>query len=136
MKLTRRTTACVFALGIVGALLLISPLQAHHAQRPFYDYGAWIDVEGIVRRFDFRNPHPVLYLEVVESDGSAVEWKLLFPPASVLRRRGWTSEAFVPGERISARGHPSRQPGTYGLARLTITRADGTVAIGGPPADE
>lgn len=115
----------------VGTLLLASPLTAHHSQRPFYDYDQWVEIEGSVNRFAFGNPHPVLYLKVTEPDGETVEWKLLFPPASVLKRRGWTAEQFVPGDTVAARGHPSRQPGTHGMASLTITLPDGTVAFGG-----
>ncbi len=112
-----------------GMLMSASPLSAHHSQRPFYDYGQWVEIEGKVNRFNFGNPHPVLYLEVTEPDGETVEWKLLFPPAAVLMRRGWTAEQFVPGEVVTARGRPSRQPGTQGMAGLTITRSDGTIVI-------
>ena len=130
--------ALLISATAVGVLMHLGPAHSHHAQRPFYDYGAWVEIAGVVQRFNFGNPHPVLHLEVAQPDGSVVEWKLLFPPASVLRRRGWTPEHFVPGERISARGHPSRQPGTFGMAGMTIMRADGTVAIGSspPPEDE
>ena len=120
----------VFA-ATAGTLLLAGPLTAHHSQRPFYDYDQWVEIEGSVNRFAFGNPHPVLYLKVTGPDGETVEWKLLFPPASVLKRRGWTAEQFVPGEVITARGRPSRQPGTHGMAGLTITRFDGTVVFRG-----
>ena len=125
MSLSRLTIYAVAS----GMLVLASPLGAHHSQRPFYDYGLWVEIEGTVNRFNFGNPHPVLYLEVAEPNGETVEWKLLFPPAAVLMRRGWTAEQFVPGEVITARGHPSRQPGTHGMARLTIARSDGTVVF-------
>ncbi|MCZ6475281.1 MAG: DUF6152 family protein [Gammaproteobacteria bacterium] len=127
MRLRKCTVYAVTAV----ALILVNPLNAHHSQRPFYDYSQWVEIEGTVNRFNFGNPHPVLYLQVTEPDGETVEWKLLFPPASVLMRRGWTAEQFVPGDIVTARGHPSRRSGTHGMARLTITRSDGTVAFGG-----
>ncbi len=126
-----RLSIFTFYAVTAGMLMLASPLGAHHAQRPFYDYSRWIEIEGTVNRFHFANPHPVLYLEVAESDGETVEWKLLFPPASVLKRRGWTAEQFLPGDVVTARGRPSRQPGSYGLAGLTITLPDGTVIFRG-----
>jgi hypothetical protein len=43
---------------------------------------------------------------------------------------GWSAKTFVPGEIISATGHPSRAPGTYGLSPLKVARADGTVIPG------
>ena len=69
-----------------------------------------------VQSFLFRNPHPVLYVEVTGEDGEKIVWQIEFPPATVLAKRGWTAESFVPGEVIAARGHPSRIPGTYGIA--------------------
>ena len=110
----------------IAAAVFANTAIAHHAQAPFFDQERTVEVEGVVQRFDFRNPHPVLYIEAEGEDGSRVTWEMQFAPATWLAKRGWTSTTFVPGDRVIARGHPSRQPGTYGLQGGTITKADGS----------
>ena len=51
------------------ALLFSVSLDAHHAQAPFFDQSREVEIEGVVTRFDFRNPHPVLYVDVTNDDG-------------------------------------------------------------------
>ena len=96
----------------LAALLLAAPLAAHHAQAPFFDQSTEVEIEGIVSRFDFRNPHPVLYVDVTDAAGDVVTWEIQFANATAMRRRGWHKDIIGPGERVRARGHPSWNPET------------------------
>jgi hypothetical protein len=106
-------------------LTLTLSFMAHHAQAPFFHQDRTAEVKGVVQRWVFKNPHPVLFVEADEN-GQKVVWEIHFAPASVLGRRGWTAETFKPGDTIVATGHPSRVPGTRGLEHRTITRGDGS----------
>ena len=117
---------CSSTLLVVGILILTGPAEAHHSQAAGFYMDQFIEIEGVIQSFLFRNPHPVLYVEVTGEDGEKIVWQIEFPPATVLAKRGWTAESFVPGEVIAARGHPSRVPGTYGIAGAMITRPDGS----------
>jgi hypothetical protein len=98
---------------------------AHHSQAAAFHMDQWVEIEGIVQRWLFRNPHPVLYVEVIGESNEPVTWQIEFAPATVLAKRGWNPETFVPGQDIAARGHPSRAEGTYGMAAgAEITRED------------
>jgi hypothetical protein len=118
------------SLSIV-AVTLGGLAAAHHAQAPFFDQERTVEVRGTVVRWVFRNPHPVLEVEVEaqSAGGEKVVWEVQFAPATVLAKRGWTEQTFKPGDRVVATGHPSRAPGTYGLEQRSIERADGSPIV-------
>lgn len=118
----------------LAALLLVAPLSAHHAQAPFFDQSTEIEIEGVVSRFDFRNPHPVLYVDVTNDAGEVVTWEIQFANATAMRRRGWHKDIIGPGERVRASGHPSWNPETHGMQGAQVIKADGSV-LGAPVED-
>ena len=121
------------AAGLFG-LLLPALGNSHHAQAPFFDHSREVEIEGVVTRFDFRNPHPVLYVDVTTEDGQIENWEIQFGNATGLRRRGWHRDIIQPGERVSARGHPSRNPETHGMQGARVLKEDGSV-LGAPVED-
>jgi hypothetical protein len=102
---------------------------AHHAQAPFFDQERTVELRGTVVRWTFRNPHPVLEVEVSGDNGEKVIWAVQFAPATVLAKRGWTDQTFRPGDAVVATGHPSRAAGTYGLEHRNLERADGSPIV-------
>jgi len=121
------------AVGL-AAILLSSPLFAHHAQAPFFDQSREVEIEGVVTRFDFRNPHPVLYVDVTNDSGEIEEWQIQFGNATGLRRRGWHKDIIAPGEKVRARGHPSWNQETHGMQGARVIKEDGSV-LGAPTSD-
>lgn len=110
----------------VIVLALGAPAAAHHAQAPFFDQEKTVEIRGVVKGWVFKNPHPVLTIEVAGEDGRNLQWQVQFAPATILGRRGWTAQTFQPGHEVIVTGHPSRATGTYGLEHRTITWADGS----------
>ena len=51
---TLLTSLFLASFSFIGLAL---PLTAHHAIGPFYDSDKPIEIEGVVTRFVFRNPH-------------------------------------------------------------------------------
>ncbi len=121
----------VSILMATGALVSAPSMQAHHAQAPFYDQGSFVEISGVVTRFEFINPHPHIYVEVTDEQGGKIEWAIQFPNRTNMIKRGWNAETVKSGEVLTAVGHPSIAPGTYGLQGATITREDATVLIRG-----
>lgn len=103
--------------------------DAHHSQAPFFDQSRDVQIEGIVQRFDFRNPHAILYVDVKDERGNVQVWNLQFARVAILIRAGITGDSFRPGERITAIGHPSRNPDARGMAGVAVTKDDGTLLI-------
>lgn len=122
-KTARAGVFAALALGLAGVV------SAHHAQAPFFDQDRLVEIRGTVTDWIFRNPHPVLEIEVIGEDGRRIVWALQFAPATLLAKRGWTAETFRPGDAVVATGHPSRAPGTYGLEHRSLERADGSPIV-------
>jgi hypothetical protein len=121
-------------IGAAAAVLLSAPLSAHHAQAPFFDQSREVEIEGVVTRFDFRNPHPILFVDVTNDSGQVEEWQIQFGNATGLRRRGWHKDIIGPGEKIRARGHPSWNQETHGMQGARVIKEDGSV-LGADLAD-
>ena len=114
----RRRVSTVMAalfMGAVGLLIGAASADAHHSQAPFYDLSKTIDIQGTVIQWEFRNPHPILHVEVADQSGKKNVWLLSFHNTTAMRRLGVTAETFTVGMVVKASGPPSRVPGTYGL---------------------
>jgi hypothetical protein len=112
------------------ALVCAVPVLAHHAEAPFYDMNKNVSIKGTVTKWQFRNPHPFLFVEVVDDKGVKREWTIEFVGAVRLAKVGWSAKTFTPGEVVSVSGHPSRAPGTYGISSASVSRADGKIIPG------
>jgi len=120
-------------IAIVAALVaqwFAVTLSAHHSAAAFYDASKSVEIRGVVTSWSFRNPHPYLHVEVTDAKGAKNDWKLEFVGPVRLIKVGWSAKTFTPGEVISAKGHPSRAEGTFGLSPLSVSRADGSIIPG------
>jgi len=108
LKLTKAT---VTAAAAMGALLAAAGAQAHHSFAMF-DRTKEITLTGVVKEWQFTNPHA--YLQMVSQEGAkTTEWSLETTAISSLLRRGLRSTTFSPGDKVSVVIHPLRnaQPG-------------------------
>jgi hypothetical protein len=120
--LARSSTAFVLLLGIG---LCAPPAAAHHSGALFYQMGARIQLKGEVKRWNFRNPHAILELDVKNDKGEIEHWTCETSAPSALRRAGWSQDTIKTGEILTIDGVPARDGSK--LLRITgVTRADGT----------
>lgn len=102
----------------------------HHSFAVFFDGQKAISITGVVKEFQFVNPHGLIKLVVATSDGSTEEWRVETNSPSILRRRGWTPESLKIGEKITINGWPARDNSHYARLRQA-TRANGEL-VGRP----
>jgi len=107
------------------AALGISEAAAHHSAALFYDMKDRISITGQVVRFNFRNPHAIVELQVKGEDGTAQRWTAETAAPSALRRRGWSQESLKPGETVTLNGVRAVD-GSFFMRIISATRADGT----------
>jgi hypothetical protein len=119
------------SLGLAGIAVAIfaSPAFAHHSFAMF-DADSKITIEGIVKEFQWTNPHAWIMLTVANTEGKPEPWAIELNGPSGLVRQGWKPKTLTPGMPISLIIHPLKD-GTHGGQFLAVTLPDGT-QIGNP----
>ena len=100
--------------GIIAACLGlgVAPAFAHHSLAP-YDRTVSRTIEGVVKAYDFANPHVKLSLTVTNSDGSSLDWRFESSNVSRMMALGFNRVSARMGDKITVRYHPLRS-GTAG----------------------
>jgi hypothetical protein len=110
-----------------GAILLsvglARPAGAHHSFAMF-DRTQEIKLKGVVKEWQFTNPHA--YLQVMSVDAQPKEWSLETTALTSLLKRGLRRETFKPGDKVDVVLHPLRNNASGGEL-VSVTMADGMV---------
>lgn len=97
----------VFAIGV--CLAAVSPSAfSHHSQAMYTDASGAISITGVVKKFEFTNPHSFVYLEVTGDGGKPKLWALELQSVTHLKSIGWTAETVKVGEILTAIGRPAK----------------------------
>ena len=114
---------------IAGAVILNvwggSRALAHHSFAMF-DRTREARVEGVVRAFQWTNPHSWIQLLVTDDQGRTVEWSLEGGSPNILGRDGWKRTSLAPGDRIWVLIYPLKDGGPGG-SFLEVHKPDGEV---------
>lgn len=100
--------------------------SAHHSFAMF-DQHKEVKLIGVVREFQFTNPH--IWIQVVVPKAGArpaVEWSIEGASVNTLKRLGWSRRSIKPGDKVTVLINPMKD-GSNGGALKTITLPDGTV---------
>src|SRR5215469_2125634 len=94
----------LMALAIaLGTLPVATPSFAHHSTA-MYNMANPVTVTGVVKRFEWINPHAYIYLEVTDEKGKKVEWQIEMMSLNHLKSYGWMHDTVKAGETISCTG--------------------------------
>ena len=66
----------IIVAAVTLAAICLSPLPtaAHHSVAANYDRNSTLVITGTITEVDMRNPHSQITLDVIEDDGTVVEW--------------------------------------------------------------
>jgi hypothetical protein len=105
--------------------MAVAPVAAHHANSAF-DRSQSVTVTGVVKRWQFINPHAGLFIEVTDDSGKVVEWASEFQGTLDLYRNfSWNKDTFKPGDTVTVTGFPARDGSATMGARIVVF-ADGS----------
>ena len=118
------------ALGLTGIAVAVCaiPAAAHHSFAMF-DAGKRITVAGVVKEFQWTNPHSFILMAVANGEGQVDQWSIEMGGPAGLARQGWVPKTLRPGMNISVIMHPLREG--HGGQFLAVTMPDGT-QLGNP----
>jgi hypothetical protein len=117
----RKTLVSVGAVGGLFAAAL--PSFAHHSAVMFDDQKE-VTVSGVVKEFQYTNPHSWLLVDVKNDDGTVTTWGFEAEGPSTLMRAGIRKSDFSPGTELTISGHPMKD-GRPAAAWTKATRGDG-----------
>ena len=76
---------------------------AHHGNSEF-DLSKIVDVQGVVTKFEWRNPHAYLYLRITDAEGQEHELRIESATPSALVAYGVNLDSFSQGEKVTVTG--------------------------------
>jgi len=109
----------------VAALLLAaaSSAWAHHSATMF-EQTRTITVEGVVKEFQWTNPHSWLLVDVTDKNGKVTTWGFEAEGPSTLQRAGIRPSEFKAGTRVTMTGRPMKDGRPAAIWVLAV-RGDG-----------
>ena len=111
------------ALGCVLSLVSLSSM-AHHSGSMFEEKKT-ITLTGVIKEFQYTNPHSWLIIDVTGDDGKVTSWGFEAEGPSTLLRAGIKKSDFKPGTKITMTGRPMRdgRPAAYWVS--AVRESDG-----------
>jgi len=122
-----------FVLLAAHVVLLAVPVQssAHHAFAAEFDADQRLDLQGVVTKVKWVNPHSWLYFDVKTPDGTVTNWGVEFGNPNALAAKGLKKADLPVGIKVHVKGYRSKNGGPYGYS-VTVTLPDGrTFQTGG-----
>ena len=116
----------IVLLGIAVVVATAPSLaHAHHSFAAF-DRSKKVVLAGVVKDFQWTNPHAWIQLVVQDNKGEKTEWGVECGSPNMMARSGWKRTLLMPGDKVVATVNPLLDGRPNGsLVRITL--ADGTV---------
>ena len=99
------------------------PLVAHHGAAAF-DVGKKVTLKGTVKGWVYSNPHCLLSLDVMGSDGTVVTWIAEGQAPNVISPNGYRKDTFTFGDQVTVIVEPVKNGNPLGRI-LGVVLADG-----------
>jgi hypothetical protein len=134
-----RTRELTAAVGAALASAMALPALAHHSFAAEFDINRPIEVDGVVTKMEFSNPHSWLHLEVTTDSGEKQQWMFEGGAPNALVRRGWNRNSVPAGTQVHVEGFQARDR-SYRASGRVITLPDGSslfmgsTGVGAPKA--
>jgi hypothetical protein len=117
MKIGVPAIAALALSAVSGAAL------AHHSFAMF-DPDRLITQTGIVKEFEWTNPHVWIHIMAPDASGKQVEWSFEMQAVPQATSGGWRSDIVRPGDKVSIEFHPLKD-GSRGGELVAATLPDG-----------
>ncbi len=115
---------------VVGVLLMVVRVSAHHAFAAEYDAKKTVTVSGVVTEFKWSNPHAWVYVQGKDELGRVAKWGFEMGSPGGLTRRGWKREDLKKGDRITIDGFRAKN-GSASANAGAVVLGDGRKLFGG-----
>jgi hypothetical protein len=118
----------VSSLGVVvgAALVAVSvPSLAHHSFAAEFDINRPIQLDGVVTKMQFSNPHSWLHIEVTTEAGEKQAWMVEGGAPNALMRNGWNRNSVPTGTKVHVEGFQAKDRSFRASGReITLPNGD------------
>lgn len=116
----------------LGLVMIPNPLSAHHGTTAF-EMGKSTVVKGTVTKFEFINPHILIYVDAMGDKGDLEHWIAESSSNNHLSRGGYNKNSLKVGDQVIVTGHRAKN-GAYTLElqcqECSVTDSRGKVLLG------
>lgn len=107
-------------MAAAGMMGVIAPAAGHHSTAMF-DYSKNKTLTGVVRAFQWTNPHSFIQVLVPNEQGVQQEWSIECGTPTLMTRMGWSKDSLRSGDKVVVTIAPLRdgRPGGT-LRRATL----------------
>ena len=119
-----------FAIAMIGLPLFTASAFAHHSFA-MYDRDKTDTVNGIVKEYEWTNPHVWIHIMAAEGQNAPREWSFEMQSVQQDAAAGWRPDSVKPGDKVTIEFHPLKD-GSRGGQLMSATLANGQHL--GPPA--
>ena len=110
---------------VVGLLMAVVPVLAHHAISAEFDTTKPIKFTGTVKSVDWMNPHIYVNIEAKDASGKAVVYSVEGGPPNSLYRNGWRKDSLKVGDSVQVSGVRAKKAESNRIGVATIVMPDG-----------
>ena len=115
--------------AIASLLVLSGAVFAHHSTSE-YDQSALVDIEGVISKKFWRNPHVIFHITTDEGE----EWVIGGSSVSSQNRRGISSDVINVGDDITVAGHvSSRRHNNMAMQHILLANGQELMLGNGEP---
>jgi hypothetical protein len=111
-------------IAVLIAILAATPLLAHHSVSKEFDSARAMPITGMITRVEWTNPHVWIYLNVKDSDGKTVPWRVEIAAPGALTRAGFEKKLLDLTSPVTIEIWPARDGSLHAAGRL-LTLLDG-----------
>jgi hypothetical protein len=116
---------------ILGSLALsAAPAFAHHSFAMF-DREKPVTLSGVVKDFQWTNPHVWIQLVVEDAKGAPQEWGVECTSVNFMRRQGWDRTSLKPGDKVKLVIFPLKDGSPGGQFNKLVELNGSTVSLPG-----